>query len=411
MDLSVSAVIKDGNFSGMQVLGRDITERKKVEDDLRRSEERYRLLFDESPISLWEEDFSDIMDWSETKRALGIEDFRAYLELHPEDVVSCARMVHITRINRATMVLFGAHSGKEFSDGLSSVFTDESYYAFREELIALLSGKTGFDSEVTVRAITGEKKVALMKLIVVPGYEQTLEKVILSFIEISEQKRIQDALQQANKKIKMLSSITRHDIRNQLMVLRGYLDLSRMDVKDPELLRYIQKEDLAAESISNQIEFTKYYEEIGVNAPEWQELTQLIHSARSQLPALDNIEMIINIPPVKVFADALIEKVFYNLMDNTVRHGERVTCIRFSFHESDSGAEIVYEDNGVGIPHEDKSSLFQKGFGKNTGLGLFLSQEILVITGLTIRETGEPGKGVRFVIAVPKGAYRFSGNQ
>jgi len=69
----------------------------------------------------------------------------------------------------------------------------------------------------------------------------------------------------------------------------------------------------------------------------------------------------------------------------------------------------VYEDNGIGISPEDRPRLFQKGFGKNTGLGLFLSQEILAITGLAMRETGEPGRGVRFVIAVSEGAYRLSG--
>ena len=124
----------------------------------------------------------------------------------------------------------------------------------------------------------------------------------------------------------------------------------------------------------------------------------------------DNVEVIIDIPPVKVFADGLIGKVFYNLLENTLRHGERVTRIRFSFEETVSGAEIVYEDDGVGVSNEDKPHLFEKGFGKNTGLGLFLSREILAITGLTIRETGEPGKGVRFEIAIPKDAYRLSGN-
>ena len=71
---------------------------------------------------------------------------------------------------------------------------------------------------------------------------------------------------------------------------------------------------------------------------------------------------------MKVFADGLIEKVFYNLMENTLRHGERAGRIRFSFRETARGAEIVYEDDGVGISREDKPYLFQKGFGKNTGL-------------------------------------------
>jgi signal transduction histidine kinase len=225
--------------------------------------------------------------------------------------------------------------------------------------------------------------------------------------EIAERTKVEEALRLAGKKITMLSSITRHDIRNQLMVLRGYIGLARKKITDPALLEYIKKEDRAAEAISNQIEFTKYYEDLGVNAPEWQNIPELIQTARSQLAIPDTIEVTVDLPPVKVFADGLIGKVFYNLMENTLRHGEKVSRIRFSFQETEGGAEIVYEDNGGGISREDKSLLFQKGFGKNTGLGLFLSQEILAITGLTMREEGEPGKGVQFVIAVPKGGYRF----
>jgi len=227
--------------------------------------------------------------------------------------------------------------------------------------------------------------------------------------EVAERRKTEEALRLANKKIRMLSSITRHDILNQVMALQGYVEFSRDIARDPQLLDYIEKEDRVAEAIRSQIEFTKYYEEIGVNDPEWQDITRLVRTVRSRLPLPDNIEVDIDLPAVEVFADRLIEKVFFNLMENTLRHGGEVTRIRFSFNEANGGAEIVYEDNGIGISPEDRPRLFQKGFGKNTGLGLFLSQEILAITALAMRETGEPGRGVRFVIAVSEGAYRLSG--
>ena len=112
---------------------------------------------------------------------------------------------------------------------------------------------------------------------------------------------------------------------------------------------------------------------------------------------------------LEIYADPLFDKVFYNLIDNALRYGgEKMTEIRIFCQEVPEGLVIVVEDNGTGIAGEDKIRLFTKGFGKNTGLGLFLSREILAITGITITENGEPGKGARFEILVPPDAYRFT---
>ena len=97
-------------------------------------------------------------------------------------------------------------------------------------------------------------------------------------------------------------------------------------------------------------------------------------------------------------------------MENSFRHGDHVTCIDFSAKEMENGLIVSYSDNGVGITSDDKKKLFRKGFGMHTGLGLFLSREILDITGITIQETGEPGKGARFEMTVPKGRWRTTGN-
>jgi signal transduction histidine kinase len=99
--------------------------------------------------------------------------------------------------------------------------------------------------------------------------------------------------------------------------------------------------------------------------------------------------------------------VFFNLIDNVVRYAEHATKITISYHESIDGLDILFQDNGVGIPLNEKERIFERGYGKNTGYGLFMAREILAITGLTIRETGEPGEGARFEIKVPKQAYRF----
>ena len=214
------------------------------------------------------------------------------------------------------------------------------------------------------------------------------------------------ALEIGNKKLNMLSSVTRHDILNQLTVLRMSLELSKEIEKDPVVLEYITKEDEAAKAIEEQITFTKYYQDIGIQAPAWQDVEEHIKSSAVELQLVD-IPVDIAFSGLEVYADPLIKKVFYNLMENSLRHGGPITQINFSFEETDSGGVIFYQDDGIGISYEEKKHLFKRGFGKNTGLGMFLSHEILSITGIGIQESGEPGKGVRFEILIPNDKYRM----
>lgn len=225
-------------------------------------------------------------------------------------------------------------------------------------------------------------------------------------IDLTERKRVEHALQEANKKLTMLNQITRHDILNQIMGLQTYLELSK-DVKDPVLMGYILKEEQAVEAIRLQIEFTQTYQDIGIQAPNWHILSDIIRSVVKQFKT-PNVEINVAVDGAEIFADPLIEKVFYNLMENSLRFGEHVTRMYFSYKETNNGLLITYADNGVGITKEDKTNLFHKGFGKHTGLGLFLSKEILSITGIIITENGEPGKGARFEMMVPKGVYRLT---
>ncbi|MCX6698231.1 MAG: HAMP domain-containing sensor histidine kinase [Methanoregula sp.] len=134
-----------------------------------------------------------------------------------------------------------------------------------------------------------------------------------------------------------------------------------------------------------------------------------IRNATVALP-MQGIHVEVDPADPEVYSDPLFEKVFYNLIDNALRYGGAdMKTIRVFSQESDTSLVIVCEDDGVGITDEDKKKLFRKGFGKHTGLGLFLSREILSITGITITENGEPGKGARFEITVPKGMWRFTG--
>jgi len=222
-------------------------------------------------------------------------------------------------------------------------------------------------------------------------------------------RQAQDAFRQANEKLNLLSSITRHDILNQLMALSGFLELSRMKIHDDAVGEYIRKAQHAAVTIGRHISFTKQYQDIGVKSPVWQNVRECVEKPVTDLLPV-SVTCTVDLDEIEIYADPLFEKVLYTLVDNTLRHGERVTLIRFSYRMSDTGELILlYDDNGVGIRAEDKERIFERGFGKHTGFGLFLAREILAITGITIRETGTEETGARFEIAVPKGAYRFKG--
>jgi signal transduction histidine kinase len=164
------------------------------------------------------------------------------------------------------------------------------------------------------------------------------------------------------------------------------------------------------ETIGRQIAFTREYEDLGVSTPVWQRLSVIVRSAASQLPA-NTITFEIPINHLELYADPLLIKVFYNLFDNSRQHGGVVTHICISHHPAGTGLIITVADDGIGISPEVKQHLFERGYGKHNGLGLFLSREILSNTGITIEETGKSGKGARFEIFVPKGAYRFPREQ
>jgi PAS domain S-box-containing protein len=225
--------------------------------------------------------------------------------------------------------------------------------------------------------------------------------------DITDRKQVEVALQQANRKLRLLSSITRHDINNQMMVLMGHLSLLQENLPETTSDKDLLKITAAAERISTMIRFTSEYEEIGITTPTWQEIQTLVRRAAREAPLRD-LELMIDIPEtVEVLADPLIVKVFYNLIENAARLGGESTTIRFSAMDRDGELVVVCEDDGEGVQSEEKEKIFERGFGSNTGLGLFLSREILSITGIAICEAGEPGKGARFEITIPRGMYRI----
>ncbi|AGB02714.1 sensor histidine kinase [Methanoregula formicica] len=213
--------------------------------------------------------------------------------------------------------------------------------------------------------------------------------------------RLQDALERANSKLMFLNNITRYDILNELTQLHRNLEQAE---KTP----VVRAVDEAIDRIRRQIKFTKEYQDIGAVPPSWQNVADAIMRAKVGVD-LGNVSFDMEVHDMEIYADPLLEKVFYYLISNSLKYGgPKLTQIRIYRKKADDKMVILFEDDGVGISQEKKGYLFPKEWGsrKHAGYGLFLIRETLGVTGITIWESGTPGQGARFEIAVPKGVFR-----
>jgi PAS domain S-box-containing protein len=371
IDGSTTAFLIDGQIASFSVRI-DITERKRIEQALRENEEKFRALTENTPDIIFSADMDGLFTYISPNiekygfTAGGMVGKSLFTHVHPEDQ-SLIREVFRKR-----------------SDGDGGSPTP-----FRI-----------LDRGQNIRWL--EVNSTLMRD---PAGECTGIQGVIR--DITERRNALDAITLANKKLNIMYDITRHDILNKITILFGLVDMTKICPSPGEREQFLEEIRDAGNAIYRQIALTRDYQEVGVNSPRWVPLKEMIERAISNFSA-PGIRFSVGIRNIEVYADPLIEKVIYNLVDNAIRYGKKITCISFSTHVSDRGLELICEDNGIGIAAGEKEKIFERGFGNNTGLGLFLSREILLITGITLRETGEPGTGARFVLSLPKGTFRFT---
>jgi two-component system, chemotaxis family, CheB/CheR fusion protein len=224
--------------------------------------------------------------------------------------------------------------------------------------------------------------------------------LVLSFVDITEIRLLQE-------KLLVLSSFTRHDLRNKLSVIRGNIFLAQKRSKDkPELAKFLNPLTDIFSQVDRILDFSKTYEMMGKQTLEYVDLGMMVDQAKVEYFSNSKGITILNeVKGFRVLADSILVTLFGNLINNTIKYGEKATCIRiYAYNNPDNSVSLVYEDDGVGISFSNKVKIFNKGFstGNCTGLGLFLIKKIVEIYGWNITENGEPGKGVRFVINIPK---------
>lgn len=224
--------------------------------------------------------------------------------------------------------------------------------------------------------------------------------------DITTEKIMKDALTNANTKLNILSNVTRHDIQNQIVVVRGYAELlARSKSRSEETERYAKAIMDASALMDEQFAFARVYQAVGIKQPEWQRVDILLTKVRNTGP-FSPVNIVIKTGKLEVYADLLLERMFYNLMDNAKRHGGQVNSIVVETKMIGNKCVIIFQDDGVGVRKDLKERIFEMGFGSNSGMGLYISREILKMTGITIAETGEEGKGARFEMVIPSGNWR-----
>jgi len=377
VEITGDAVVIEGEKL-LYASARDITDRKTTENALKKSQEQLALAIEGSGAGLW--------DWNIRAGTVMYNERWANIagytlaELEPVSFATWESLCHPDDLKRSELLI-------------------------REHF----AGTAPYELEVRMRHKDGHWVWVLNRGKVVEwDDEHRPARMIGTHLDITALKRMEGALRQANTKLNLLNSITRHDIRNQLTALKGYLSISRSRLADPvRMEEFIDKEERIATTMERQITFTGYYQDMGIREPVWQNVEATIRRGAALLP-LGRVVLQIDGADLEVYADPLFEKVFYNLVDNAIRYGgEGLSAIRVHSRETGDGLVLTWEDNGAGISDGDRNHLFERGFGKNTGLGLFLAREILGITGISIRETGVHGTGARFEMLVPKGMYRF----
>ena len=223
--------------------------------------------------------------------------------------------------------------------------------------------------------------------------------------DVTARLKIQKELEEANQKLRVLGGLVRHDIANSLSVLNGHCYLAKKSGKIEPLIDAIER---AVSQIQTILTLSRDYEHLGTEQLCWVDVENVFNEAITTFPELKDKTITSKCSGLYVWADSLLRELFCNLISNTTKYGVKTTQVALSYKNEPNQLTLIYEDDGVGIPSADKQHIFSKGYGKGTGLGLYLMQKIINVYGWQIHEAGIDGEGARFIINVPNNKYKLT---
>lgn len=434
----------------------DLTERVASEQMLRESAAQYRVLFENSPVSLWEEDFSA------ARRFLGeldvpIEQLAEYLADNPDALAQAAAGMAVQRVNRTTIELWGARSEADLTGGLDPYVLEVNKELYILELVAIAKGQQRFFGAAEIPSLDGRMMFANVYWTVAPGYEDTYEKVFVSIIDLSDQRRMQQQLErykdtleslveertaelsQANRSLleatrakdKFLAAMS-HELRTPLNSIIGFSGtvLQRLagDINEEQerQLTLVQRSGQHLLRLINQVlDLSRIEAGQEVFEPTRFETRALVDEL------IDDVATLAESDEVRIVGDALgapefitsdrdrLKQILLNLLANAIKFtpaGE----VRLS--ASSQGDLVVFRvrDTGPGIPFEEQANVFEafhqirtaaghKPAG--TGLGLSISRELATLLGGEISLESEPGTGSCFIVRIPIERPGYAGGE
>jgi len=360
----------DGSVAGFVGVSRDITERKRAEEALHESENRYRNLVETTGTG--------------------------YVIIDKDGRVTMANPEYVRLTGRSTLAEI---QGRPVTDWTAP------YDSGRNAQEVENCSRTGQVRNLEIDYIKPDGTIQPVEINATMIQSGAGVRILTLVRDITDRKRVDEALTQARKKLNVLNALTFSDIQNTIFSLRGYLQLEKSMQAGEHHQRFNDREIELMQVMADSLKYAELFQSLGLKSPVWQNVGQSFLLGVSHLD-ISNLSRRLDVDDVEVYADPMLEHVFFALADNTREHAPTATEYSFTYTENLQELVLVFKDNGPGIPASLKEKIFEREYGRRNGIGLFLSREILSITGISIRETGEEGKGARFEILVPPGAWR-----